>query len=53
MAWIVRWNMFLILVGFLLPSVCGHCVCSGGSSGTGGLGCVFEDVSTSILFSVA
>ena len=52
-AWIVCWNMFLILVCFLLPSVCGHCVCSGGSSGTGGLACVFEDVSTTILFSVA
>ena len=38
-AWIVCWKMFLIL--FLLPSVCGDCVCSGGSSGTAGLDCVW------------
>ena len=45
--------MFLILCRFLLPSVCGDCVCSGGSSGTGGLDCVLEEVSKTILFSVA
>ena len=39
-AWIVCWKMFLILFSFLLPSVCGDCVCSGGSSGTAGLDCV-------------
>ena len=53
LAWIVCWKMFLILCCFLLPSVCGDCVCSGGSSGTGGLDCVLEDVSKTILFSVA
>ena len=33
--------------------VCGDCVCSGGSSGTVGLDCVLEDVSNTMLFSVA
>ena len=37
---------------FLLPSVCGDCVCSGGSGATGGLDCVMEDVSNTMLFSV-
>ena len=50
---IMSWKMFPILCCFLLPSVCGDCVCSGGSSGTSGLGCVLEDVSNNILFSVA
>ena len=53
LAWIVCWKMFLILCCFLLPSVCGDCVCSGGSSGTDGLDCVLEDVSNTKLFSVA
>ena len=53
LAWIVCWKMFLILCCFLFPSVCGDCVCSGGSSGTGGLDCVLEDVSNTMLFSVA
>ena len=52
LAWIVCWKMFLILCCFLFPSVCGDCVCSGGSSGTGGLDCVLEDVSNTMLFSV-
>ena len=52
-AWIVCWKMFLILCCFLLPSVCGGCVCTGGSSGTGGLDYVMEDVSKTMLFSVA
>ena len=52
-SWIVCWRIFLILYCFLLPSVCGDCVCSGGSSGTGGLDCVLEDVSNTMLFSVA
>ena len=52
-AWIACWRTFLLPYYFLLPSVCSDCVCSGGSSGTGGLACVFEDVSTTILFSVA
>ena len=52
-AWIVCWKMFLILCCFLLPSVCGGSVCTGGSSGTGGLDCVLEDVSNSMLSSVA
>ena len=42
-----------MLCRFLLPSVCGDCVCSGGSSGTGGLDCVLEDVFKTMLFSVA
>ena len=33
--------------------MCGHSVCNGGSSGTGGLDCVLEDVSNTMLFSVA
>ena len=53
LAWIVCWKIILILCCFLLPSVCGDCVCSGGSSGTGGLDCVLEDVSNTMLFSVA
>ena len=52
-AWIVCWKMFLTLCCFLLPSVCGDCVCSGASSGTGVLDCVLEDFSNTILFSVA
>ena len=52
-AWIVRWRMFLLLYCFLLPTVCGDFVCSEGSSGTGGLYCLFEDFSNSVLFSVA
>ena len=38
---------------FLLPSVCGGCVCSGVSSGTKGVDCVLEDVSKTMLCSVA
>ena len=46
-AWIVCWRMFLILCCFLLPSVCAATLCAvGGSSGTGGLDCVLEDVFT-------
>ena len=51
-AWILCWKMFLLCC-FLLPSVCGDCVCSGGSSGTAGLDCVLEDVSNTMLFSVS
>ena len=47
------WRMFLILCCFLLPSVFGDCVCSGGSSGTAGLDCVLKDISNIMLFSVA
>ena len=43
-AWIMFWKMFPILCCFLLPSVCGDCVCSGGSCGTCGLDFVLEDV---------
>ena len=46
-------RLFLILCCFLLPKVCGGCLCSGGSSGTGGVDCVLEDVSKTMLFSVA
>ena len=42
-----------MLCHFLLPSVCGGCVSSGGSSGTGGLDCVLEDAFNTIWFSVA
>ena len=52
-AWIVCCRLFLILCCFLLPKVCGGCLCSGGSSGTGGVDCVLEDVSKTMLFSVA
>ena len=52
-ACIVCWKIFLILYCFLLPNVCGDCVSSRGSSGTGGLDYVLEDVSNTILFSVA
>ena len=52
-AWIVCWRVFLIPFSFLLPSVCGDFVCSGGSGSTGGLDCVLEDVSKTMLFSVA
>ena len=52
-AWIACWRLFLILCCFLFPSVCGGCVCSGVSSGTKGVGCVLEDVSKTMLFSVA
>ena len=45
--------MFLILCRFLFPSVCGGCVGSGSSSGTSGVNCVLEDISISMLFSVA
>ena len=47
------WRLFIILYCFLLPSVCGGCVFSWGSSGTGGLDCVLEDVSKTMMFSVA
>ena len=52
-AWIVCWRMVLIICCFLLPNVCGGCVCSRGSSGTGGVDCVLEDVSKTTLLSVA
>ena len=39
-AWIVCWRMFLIPCCFLLPSVCGGCVCIGNFSGTSGVDCV-------------
>ena len=51
-AWIVCWRMVLTLCCFLLPDVCGSCLCSGASSGTGGVDCVLEDVSNAMLFSV-
>ena len=51
--WIVCWRVFLILFSFLLPNVCGNCVSSRGSSWTGGLDCVLENVSNTILLSVA
>ena len=51
--WIACWRMVLILCCFLLPSVCGGCMCSGDSSGTSGVDCVLEVVSNTMLFSVA
>ena len=41
--------MFLILCFFLLPNVCGGCLCSGGFSGTGGVDFVLEDVSKTLF----
>ena len=35
--------MFLILCYFLFPSVCGGCLCSGGSSGTASVDFVLDD----------
>ena len=52
-AWIVCWRLILILCCFFLPSVCGGCVCNGDYSGTGGMDCVLEDVSNTMLFSLA
>ena len=52
-AWIVCWRIFLILCCFLLPIVCCGSVCIEGSSGTGGMDCVLEDVSNTMLFSLA
>ena len=52
-ACIVCWRIFLILYFFLLPNVCGDCVSSRGSRGTGGLDYVLEDFSNTMLFSVA
>ena len=52
-AWIVCWRMFLILGCFMLPSVCCSSVCSGGLSGTGGMDCMLEDKSITMLFSLA
>ena len=45
--------MFQILCFFLFPSVCGGCVGSGSSSGTSGVSCVLEDISNTMLFTVA
>ena len=45
--------MFLILCFFLFPSVCGGCLCSGGSSGTAGVDFVLNDASNTMLFSVS
>ena len=42
-----------MLCCFLLPNVCGGCLCSGGSSETGGMDYVLEDVSNTMLFSLA
>ena len=50
--WIACWRMFPLLFCFLFPSVCCGSVCSRGSSGTGGMDCVLEDVSNTMLFSV-
>ena len=52
-AGIAFWRMFLILCCFLFPSVCCGSVCIEGSSGTGGVDCVLEDVSFFMLFSLA
>ena len=41
--WVLCWMIFLILCYFLFPSVCGGCLCSGGSSGTAGVGFVLDD----------
>ena len=36
------WRMVSKLCCFLFSSVCGSCVCSGGSSGTSGVDCVLR-----------
>ena len=41
--WVLCWMIFLILCYFLFPSVCGGCLCSGGSSGTASVGFVLDD----------
>ena len=45
--------MFLILCYFLFPSVCGGCLCSGGSSETASVDFLLNDVSNTLLFSVS
>ena len=52
-AWIVCWRVFLILYCFPLSNVCSDCATSRDSSGVGGLDYVLEDVSNTMLFSVA
>ena len=52
-AGIVCRTMFLKLCCFPLPNVCGGCLCSGGSSGTGGVDYVLEDGSKTMLFSLS
>ena len=51
--WIFCWMMFLILCSFLLPSLCGGCLCSGISSGTACVDFVLDDVSNLTLISVS
>ena len=46
-------RIFLILCCLLLPSVCCGSVCSGGSSGTSGVDCGLDDVSNTMVFSLA
>ena len=53
LVWILCWIMFLILCYFLFPSVCGGCLCSGGSSGTASVDFLLNDVSNTMLFSVS
>ena len=45
--------MFLKLRQFLFLSVCGGYLCSGGSSGTASVDFVLDDVSNTMLLSVA
>ena len=45
-------DVSLSLLYFLLPSLCGGCLCSWGSSGTASVDFVLEDVSNTMLFFV-
>ena len=51
--WIFCWMMFLIFCCFLLPSLCGGCLCSGISSETASEDFVLDDVSNTTLISVS
>ena len=46
--WILCWMIFLILCSFLLPNLCGGCLCKGGFSGTGSVDFLLDDVSNTL-----
>ena len=51
--WILYCLIFLTLRCFLLPNLCGGCLCSWDSSGTASVEFVLDDISNTMLFSVA